>query len=130
MQGTPTREHLAEMRKRRNDVEACAMSLLSGAKAERRDVLTSSESEQFRELTSRMRSLDSMIADYESELARCGELPENLRNLTQRGQVSSAGRLAPLGFADDEMRKLQAAAQRGETCRIQSRAFSSAESLL
>ena len=126
MLGFPTKEGLAELRKRRNDAEACAMSLLTGAKAEHRSVLSASESEQFRELTSRMKSWGEQIAEYESELNRCGTLPEGLRNLTERGQVNSAGRISPLGCPQSELRRLFDAAQRGEQAVYEQR-FTTAE---
>jgi len=86
----------------------------------------------------RLRAMQNDLADLDIELRelaedrdRC-EIPEKYQNLGhgQHGMVGSAGRLAPLHFGDEEMRRLQAAAQRGEPCRVESRAFSTADSLL
>lgn len=43
---------------------------------------------------------------------------------------NTAGALAPLEFEHSEIRRLQGAAQRGDPCRLENRAFSTADSLI
>src|SRR6187551_1985189 len=105
--GTPTKEGLQELRKRRSDAEACASSLLVGAQREHRDQLTSSESEQFREFTTTMRALDARIADYEHDLQRVGDLSKyaHLSGSSTR-TLNSAGRISSLSYPQSELRRL------------------------
>jgi hypothetical protein len=60
---------------------------------------------------------------------RLGDLARLSGDQGQRG-AGTAGMLAPLAFGHDELRRLQGAAQRGETCRIETRDFSTADPLL
>lgn len=70
--------------------------------------------------------------EYRDSLERVGTLPAALENWVARfgRPVNTAGRLAPLHFPDEEMRRLQNAVQRGEPCRIEHRDFSTADDLL
>jgi HK97 family phage major capsid protein len=130
--GPPTQDQLDRMIQRRTDVKACAESLLIERRAAGIEELDQVDSIRFRAMQADLQQLDDSITEYRVDLQR-SQLPPQYASLggSSGGRhVGTAGRLAPLGFADDEMRKLQAAAQRGETCRIESRAFSTAESLL
>lgn len=81
---------------------------------------------RYRSYVSDIEALTETVRDTKSELERMGSFA-----LGARGKnVNSAGRLAPLAIPDDELRRLQGAAQRGEHARAEARAFSTAEGLL
>lgn len=71
--------------------------------------------------------IDQRVKSLRKELKRAGTSP-SVGALGR--QVSSAGQLAPLTLPDEELRRLQGAAQRGEHCRVESRAFSTVEGFL
>ena len=128
--GTPTQEGLQELRSKRTQLEACAKSILLDARAAGRETLSQGESRQFRDAQSDLGLLDERIERYESDLQRVGTLPENLRNLSER-RVSSAGQIAPLGYADEQLRRAFEQVGRGETAVLESRAgFNTATPLI
>ncbi|ORB47781.1 hypothetical protein BST42_27045 [Mycolicibacterium rhodesiae] len=79
-----------------------------------------------------LRQLDQRIKEQEAEVERAGSIPQ----FGQPGRagagrsLTTAGQLSPLAFPDQELRRLQVAAQRGEGARIESRDFSTADPLL
>src|SRR5262249_1707238 len=78
-----------------------------------------------------LRQLDERIQHQQSEVDRAGWDSPLLKRLSRSpATISTAGRLAPLDFGDEELRRLQAAVLRGEASRIETRAVSSADSLL
>ncbi len=86
-----------------------------------------------------VRQLESRVKNAESELARAGDASAQIFGNRAPGQsglprgvrpVNTAGQLAPLNFGEDELRRMQQAATRGESCRIESRDFSTADPLL
>jgi hypothetical protein len=135
---TPTREFLQRLERQRDGVRASAEGLLMECRAQGREELNQGELLRYKQMLSDLRGLESHIQEYRSDLSRIGNLPAV--GPERRGGLSTAGRLAPLHFADEEMRRLQTAAQRGESCRIESRSpfgmeqrdpgFSTADGLL
>jgi HK97 family phage major capsid protein len=83
-----------------------------------------------------VRQIETRIERAEAELTRAGDASSQIFGAAgQPGSgraVSTAGQLAPLNFPEAEMRRMQTAATRGETCRIESehRDFSTADPLL
>jgi HK97 family phage major capsid protein len=124
---TVTASFLNKLKARRREEHAAAEAILVRCKNLGRERLNGDEDVALRAHTATMRVLDVSISDTEAELARAGS--HGLKR-TGGGSVNSAGRLAPLAFPDEELRRLQGAAQRGDNCRLDARAFSTAESLL
>jgi HK97 family phage major capsid protein len=111
-------------------LEARRENLITEAEAWTRSLgegkLTPPQEVRYRQYVADLRELAENINDTRSELERQGSY--SLKDAS--GHANSAGRLAPLAFPDDELRRLQGAAQRGDNCRVDARAFSTAESLL
>jgi HK97 family phage major capsid protein len=136
----PSREFVQQLETRRQTLQHQAETILARAKADGRDTLTREEDAEVQQHIADLRSLNERIADEQAELQR-GQLPAHLAHLgTSRsaaphtsgryGVPNTAGQLAPLGFDPEQMRRLQTAAQRQEPCRLESRGFSTADSLL
>ena len=89
--------------------------------------LTPAQEVEYRTYVDDIKGLATRIRETRSEVQRMGSHP-----FMSDGDlgINTAGRLAPLEFGDEEMRRLQAAAQRGESCRIEHRDYSTADSLL
>jgi HK97 family phage major capsid protein len=88
-----------------------------------------------RSIEAEIRQVEATIRHQQAEVKRAGnpsfgQSPKP-GNPTQR-PTSTAGQLAPLHFPDEELRRAQVAAQRGEGCRLESRdpGFSTADPLL
>ena len=127
MPGEVSQSFLSKLERRREEVRASAEQLLMRAKGDGRQRLNDDEEIEYRGLSSTIKDLSDRIAETRSEIQRCGSYP--LGGSTAR-TVGSAGRLAPLEFSDEQLQRMQAAAQRGETCRLEHRDFSTADSLL
>lgn len=130
--GSRTADEAARLRVREAEIKSRCERMLLEIRSQRGPTATLGpvEHKRFTEYQRELASLGERIAEEQSELDRMGHLPGGLERLTRGRPLSSAGRLAPLGFSDEEMRRLQAAAQRGESCRLESRDFSSADGLL
>jgi HK97 family phage major capsid protein len=130
-----------ELRRRRLLLRTDLQSRLEAAQAEGRTEMRANE----RAMCAELERLDDAIADraetFERRsaaeaspiLARIrggGEPDTSLTPAPRRSGLGSAAALAPLNFGPDEFRRLQTAAQRGDPCRIESRAFSTADSLI
>jgi HK97 family phage major capsid protein len=134
----PTREFVQQLETRRQTCQQQAEAILNRAKADGRDTLTEHEQATVDAHIGDMRALNQRIADETEELER-GRIPQlgtgrhSAPHTHPTGRLNiphTAGQLAPLGFGHDEMRRLQAASLRGDPCRIEQRAFSTADSLL
>jgi HK97 family phage major capsid protein len=134
-----TREFVTQLTEHRDRARAEAERLLQTAKLDGRDVLNREESRKFNELTDTLRTLESRIAEGESEIARMGRLPAGLERRSQQvGRMAAPGRLgtaaatAPLGFGEEELRGAYSRARHGESVVLETRApgFSSGDSLL
>jgi HK97 family phage major capsid protein len=137
----PTREFIQQLETRRDTIRDRAEAILARAKARGDDTLTETEQAAVDTHIADMRSLNQRIIDETEELQR-GQIPAHLAHLgTGRpgaphgfsGRASApntAGQLAPLNFPTEEIRRLQGSALRGENCRLENRAFSTADSLL
>ena len=126
MPGEVSPSFLQKLEKRREQMRASAELLLMHAKGDGRQRLNDDEEIEYRSLSSTIKDLSDRIAETRSEIQRCGSYPLGGTART----VGTAGRLAPLEFSDEQLQKLQGAAQRGETCRLEHRDFSTADSLL
>jgi HK97 family phage major capsid protein len=122
---------IERLERRRSDVRACAESLLLERRSAGITELSEGDAVRFRSMQAELQQIDDRLESARADLERMGSLPESLRrDESGRPLVSSAGRLAPLHVADEEMRRMQSAARRGESCRMPTRAFSTADSLL
>jgi len=138
----PTREFLQQLETRRDTLRTQAEQICLNAKNAGRDTLTELEQREVDTHIAELRTLSQRIVDEREELER-GQIPAHLAHLgaahrTKAPQLGSgrasapntAGQLAPLNFPVEEVRRLQTAAQRGDPCRLENRAFSTADSLL
>jgi HK97 family phage major capsid protein len=127
MPGEVSTSFLNKLSAKRSEVRGQAEQLLLRAKAAGRQELLENEEREWQMYRRTLRDLDDRIGETRTEIDRIGTHPL----MPGEGRaMSTAGRLAPLEFGDEEMRRLQVAAQRGETCRIEHRDFSTADSLL
>ena len=118
-----------QLKKRREEMRAILETSLSASQARGE----TSANPQQKALMQDFRKLEANIKRAESELARAGDPGGQI--FGQRGQPgnrkpNTAGQLSPLGFPEEELRRMQAAAMRHESCRIETRAFSTADALL
>ena len=130
--GPPSQDQLDRLERRRTEIKACAQSLLLERRAQGVEELDVADATRFRAMAADIQSLDDTITEYRSDLQR-SQIPPQYANLGGGGggrHVGTAGRLAPLGFPDEQMRELREHALRGEAARIEHRAFSTADSLL
>jgi HK97 family phage major capsid protein len=146
----PSQQLIDQLETRRQTCQQQAEAILARARADGRDTLTPEEDAQVGQHIADLRTLSARIVDEREELER-GQLPTHLAHLGAAhrtnfgsdrtslvprfgsGRASApntAGQLAPLNFPVEEVRRLQTAAQRGENCRLEQRAFSTADSLL
>jgi HK97 family phage major capsid protein len=129
MAGTPSISFLRKMQEKHRSLIAAGESICMEARAAGEDTLSRGASEKLKLITADARALESKIRHYQSELDRVGTVPSFGR---QSRAVSSAGRLAPLGFDHEEMRAAHATIGRGGTAQLEARdpGFASADSLL
>jgi hypothetical protein len=123
MPGTVSAAFLTRLEARRENLLAEAEQFTRGLPEGK---LSPGQEVKYRSYVSDLRDLAEHIRDTKSELGRLGAHPLG----AAPGNPTSAGQLAPLVLPDDELRRLQGAAQRGDHCRIEARAFNTVESLL
>jgi HK97 family phage major capsid protein len=135
----PTREFIQQLETRRDTIRDRAEAILARAKARGDDTLTPAEDAEVQQHIADLRTLNERIEDEREDLRRMGDpstWPGAGRTRAPQfgsGRASApntAGSLAPLGFPTEEVRRLQAAAERGENCRLENRGFSTADSLI
>ncbi|BBY36509.1 nucleoid-structuring protein H-NS [Mycobacterium mantenii] len=139
------------LKERRSEVVRMLATRLEEARSVGRQNINQAEAAMLRE----KKKLDARIKRAESELKRSDTSSLNpiREKVSQRNgtastrsvdasaqpglprgarPINTAGRLAPLGFSDQQLQRMQAAAQRGENCRIETekRDFSTADPLL
>jgi HK97 family phage major capsid protein len=120
------------LERRRADCYAQAEALLTRVQAENRTNLTPAESKELRGYQETLRGLDEHIEDLRTDEAR-SSIPVKYANLRRGGggrEVRSAGRLAPLGFTDQEMRAAHAKLSRGEPATLETRDFTTGVPLI
>ena len=127
MSGTVTQGFLSKLETRRDQVRHACEGIALEARAAGQDHLNEGQARRFAQAKRDLEGLDEHIAEIREDLQRIGNLPKLGR---ENRAVGSAARLAPLAFGPDEMRRMQSAAQRGDPCRIELRAFSTADSLI
>jgi HK97 family phage major capsid protein len=123
-----TAELAAELRRKRDALRTVLESSLLEARSQGRQNMNARELAMSRDLE----ELEER-ADFATSEAQRGKIPDHLGRIGLPGRApNTAGQLAPLYFDDAELRRLQTAAQRGESCRIETRSpgFSTADSLL
>lgn len=137
----PTPEFVDSLRRNFATTKAECETWLLEVRAAGRDQLSEIEEHRYRGYRRDLAELSERIRFEEGELQRA-HIPDRYARLggggpdlsrtpmPRRATLGSAARLAPLGFEPDEVRRLQSAAQRGDPCRIETRAFSTADSLL
>jgi HK97 family phage major capsid protein len=145
----PSQATVHDLEVRRQTCQQRAEAICARAKADGRAELTPEEDAEVGQHIATLRTLNERLQDEREDLRRMGDpatwpgaagrdrapqpgtgrfgAPHTSRRY---GVPNTGGTLAPLHFDHDEMRRLQAAAQRGEPCRLESRAFSTADSLL
>lgn len=120
---------------RRAELRGLIEQHLEHAKRSGREELAPREKAMLGEL----REVDRRIKFQEGEVQRMGNPSFGAGLMSGRdpralavNTLPRAGQLAPLGWPDEELRRLQVAAQRGETARIEQRSpgFSTADPLL
>jgi hypothetical protein len=131
---TPTPETLARLQARREEIRAAAETLCLETRRQGRERFEPEESRRITAYTTELRDIDHDLAEMREDVQR-GQIPEKYAHLGVGGErraTKSGAMLAPLEFGRDEMRRMQAAAQRGDPCRIEMRApgLSTADALL
>ena len=130
MTGNVSSGFLRELESRRRQIAATCETMLLEARSQGRETLNAAEADRYQAAMVDLRGLDEHIAEIREDLDR-GHIPDRYTRLGKPGrQPGTAGQLARLEFGDEEMRRLQNAAVRGETCRIEHRDFSTADSRL
>ena len=124
----PTRVvgELHQLRTRRIELRNLLDDHLSSGSRDGREQMLPKEKAMLGEL----RQLDDRIKFQESEVERAGHPQFGQPGRTPGHALGTAGHLSPLGFPDEELRRMQSAAMRGESCRLESREFSTADALL
>lgn len=123
---TPTKEKLSELEQRLESRRSAIESFLLEKRAAGTEELSKADATRFRAMQADFNDMSERVDEYRSELQRVGTVPENLKRAANRGggQVSSAGRLAPLGYNDEQLRRAYDQVCRGETAVLESRDFS------
>jgi HK97 family phage major capsid protein len=118
----PSKSALTLLEKRREQIRASAESLLESRKAAGVEELDAADSVRMRAMVDDLRDLDETI-DTTREDIRRGQIPERYRRLGLGGggAVNSAGRLAPLGYGDEQLRRAFDQVNRGETAVLEKR---------
>jgi HK97 family phage major capsid protein len=119
---TPTPERLARMESRRESLRAAAEGLLMEARNAGREQLNAAEATRLAAMQRALHDLDDDLVELREDVERSG-IPERYAHLGLREgrAVSSAGRLAPLGYADEQLRRAFDQVNRGETAVLESR---------
>lgn len=97
------------------------------ARAAGRETLNEGETQRLRHARGDLKALEESIRGYQSELERVGSHPKFGR---EARNVSSAGRLSPLGFSQEQLRSAHSRLAAGESAMLESRDFTTADSLL
>lgn len=117
MIGIPSHEFLDRLERRREGVVATAESMLMEARGAGRERLSEGEAKRLEYARRDIHDLDERIREYRGEIERAG-----LHNLPSHGResraVNSAGRLAPLGYSDEQLRRAFDQVGRGETAML------------
>jgi HK97 family phage major capsid protein len=111
-QGTPNQAFLHKLEQRRDGIRATCETMLMEARSAGRERLTDGETIRYNAMLADLKAMDEKVAEYRSDLERVGSWPQiGMGNRP----VSSAGRLAPLGFGEEELRSAFERAKRGES---------------
>jgi HK97 family phage major capsid protein len=112
---------LGGLERRRADTYAEAEALLHRARADGRTSLTGPETRELNGYRETLRGLDEHIEALRDDEAR-SVIPAKYRNLGGNGrQVNTAGRLSPLGYSDEQLRRAFDQINRGETAVLEKR---------
>jgi HK97 family phage major capsid protein len=129
MVGTVSTGFLSKLEQRRNEVFKACEGMLLEARSAGRNELNEGERQRYAHAKNELDGLDSHLAQVREDVARIGSYPDSGK-LSRK--LSSAGRLAPLGFDMEELRSAHGRIGRGESVVMEARnpGFVSADSLL
>jgi HK97 family phage major capsid protein len=126
----PELSRLIEARER---VRAAAEGMLLEARRQGRRVLNEGEAHRMAQAQADLRDLDDDIETRRADDER-SQVPDRYANLGTRGAraVNTAGRLSPLGYGDEQLRRAFDQVNRGETAVLEQRnpGFTSATTLI
>jgi HK97 family phage major capsid protein len=126
-----TRSFADGLESRRRDCYAQAEALLHRAQADGRKTLTAAEARELSELTDTMRGLAAHIEDVRVDEARAGlGAYAHLSKSARRGRANTGATVAPIGFDPEELRHAHERLCRGESVRLEARAFTTAGPIL
>jgi HK97 family phage major capsid protein len=131
------RPPLSRLLESRERVRKQATTLLETRQAAGVEQLDRADSIRFRAMLADLEQLDESIEERRADDER-GVIPERFQRLGQRGAqmmarpANSAGRLSPLGYSDEQLRRAFDTINRGETAVLtaERRDFSSATGLI
>jgi HK97 family phage major capsid protein len=124
---TPSHDFLSKLERKREGIRSWCEGMLLEARSQGREHLNQAEQFRFDHAIADLEALGEKIVEYRGEVARVGVIPDFGR---ENRAVSSAGQLSPAWFSEEQMRAAHAKLARGENAQLESRAFSSADSLL
>ena len=119
--GTVSKGFLSKLETRREQIRHACEGMLLEARAAGREHLNAGEAARYEHAKRDLDGLDEHIAEVRDGLARSG-LPAGLRG--EGREVSSAGRLAPLGYQDEQLKRAFEQIGRGETAVMEARDYS------
>jgi HK97 family phage major capsid protein len=125
----PSPEFLAQLIAARDSAKAEAEHLVHRAKAEGRSSLTAAEDDRFNDALACHKDLSARVDSMRVDIEASGANNPLIQRLMSKGAENTAMR-APLHFPEQELRRAYEAIKRGETARVESRAFNSADSLI
>jgi len=120
MAGTPNSEFLHKLEAKRANIRAAAETMLQEVRSQGRDELTIGEHQKLRHILADVNALDGVIREYRDDVGRIGDLPKLGLGLGNRS-INTAGRLSPLGYTDEQLRRAFDAINRGETAVLEKR---------
>jgi HK97 family phage major capsid protein len=127
-----TQDGLARLEARRTELKQMATELLESRQAQGVEQLSDADAIRFRAMRRDLRDLNHDITEYRADLERSG-IPDRYANLGgSRRAVNTAGRLSPLGYGDEQLRRAFDQVNRGETAVLEQRnpGFTSATTLI
>jgi HK97 family phage major capsid protein len=113
MVGTVSRGFLNELERRRAQVAAAAEGMLLECRAQGREQLNAGEAHRHAQAMADLRGLDEHIAEIREDLDRSG-LGRYAHLGRGAARTNTAGRLSPLGYTDEALRRAFDQINRGE----------------
>lgn len=124
-----TADFLRALEKKRESIRSLTESWLLECRSENR-ALNDGEQVRLRAAKADIEDLDERIEHCKLEIERA-RIPDHLARIGRGGrEVSSAGRLAPLGYSDEQLRRAFEQVGRGENAVLETRDFSPLDGLV